>query len=163
MKKKTIYIILTLVLLILVGKGAYIYLKPEKVEVIPIEPDGIEVNCEDGVGSKVRIERVFRGDGLGGYVPREFVTKGGDLYVVIKDIGPIGVLDFGTHATIRIGLSDKTWKTEEDTLVTVEAREDRYDKVTLDAGQYWFWVSNGGNIEIVSCEPENLSLVTYDE
>jgi len=127
-----------------------------------VEVNGHELYCNN-VGSKVVMDRVFRSDVKVGSVPREFITKGGELYVVIKDISRTWVLDTGTLARIRIGKGGTDAWNVTNTLVHINAIEDEYDKFTIGPGQYWLWVSTGGNVEIISCEEDNLSLVEYED
>lgn len=131
------------------------------------EIDGLAEYCA-GSGSRINLRSATRLNSNGIYVPREFTTtNGGEFRLVIKNISADVPMDLGTFSTVRIGRfeGEPTWNKAiaQSALLEFDVREDKYSSFTLDPGTYWLWVSDGGDIDIISCEPNNLSLVEYDE
>ena len=155
------YIVLGIFLIILSGYALYALQRQSSPSQEQIS--GIELHCEDAKGSSITMHNTKTLDKEGTLVPREFITNGGDLHIVIKDIRRSGVLDTGATASLAIGPTENDWQLASNAVININTIEDKYDRFSLEAGQYWLWVSDGGNVEIISCEPDNLSLVEYDE
>ena len=117
------------------------------------EPEAAEPECESPAVADLGVP--FRGAGFA-----RFTTSGGAIYVGVKELATGTVLGDVTLTRVEIGLADRLPATGRPTdqassgpATTADVRLDKLTKVTLDAGSYWLWSSNGGRITLHTCEP----------
>jgi hypothetical protein len=170
--KKWIVLVLIGLIVMFVAWWAMQQLETKKNRVAPtttedvqpplVEVDGLAEYCA-GTGSKINLRSATRLNKAGNYVPREFTTAhGGELHIVVKDIASDVPLDLGISTRVSIGPVASDWRQESSAAVVLDVREDKYSSFSLQPSTYWLFVSDGGDIDIISCEENNLSLVEYD-
>lgn len=125
-------------------------------------PDDTMVPCGGNPASRFALGRFISDD-----LSNEFTTKGGELFVTAKTIRGGGVgwipLEKGRlHGTLYIGQSGKMLVPNYDeykkhAIITIDAWDDGYNKISLPPGHYWIWGHRFKNIELVSCISGNIS------
>lgn len=158
-KKNFIIIIFILILIIViysVKRGGLL----KKTNTEPATPVTEQtVPCKGKPLTKIEFGRLY---GVN-HPSAEFTTTGGDIYIVARNTERSGVFDLGNSTDISIGFADQQpkWNDPADvkakTIINISAIKDKFNKVSLTQGRYWFWTSRGADIDLISCNPNGVS------
>lgn len=121
------------------------------------EPIEIPEPCSAGV--TIDLGYPFRGQEVA-----VFQAAGGTVHVTVRQFPHGGVLDPEVwRSGVYLGHADDPPTYDEQSgrvsnvVTQTSVVEGTWSAVELEAGRYWLWATNGGDVAVRSCEPDGVS------